>query len=373
MYSKNSRDFVENKINKDMNLIIQHILESAEDVSSILLTGGFGRDEGSVLIDEHKSQPLNDYDLTVIAKKWKKGLDINLLRVKLADFCGIRQVDLNIKTKKEIPNLKYTMANYDLVNASKLIYGNKDWSNAAPKWDSSKMPLIEGTFPLFLFLSSIIQAFPRDIKMSKEDLFWSYQQLTKSILGWSTAMLVFDGLYNSSYYKRNQLFQENYSHEPELCDLVERATAFKLMPVIEPCREDQIQEIWKASSDAHLKVMKRLLSRFYKIKFKSWDNLVNVHRYSFKNTLKNILSIIFRRHHYNNCLNTDIAKLYLCLSINSNNEEYFKKSQQYYKKLKLEERLYNPSNDKHEFITQLIMSDINARIFFEQGNIIYYE
>ena len=86
-----------------------------------------------------------------------------------------------------------------------------------------------------------------------------------------------------------------------------------------------------------------------------------------------MLSVLLGRHHYKNCLNTDIAKLYMCLSIKNNSDEYFKKSQQYYKKLKLEERVYNPSSDKHEFMSQLIMSDINARIFFEQGNIIYYE
>tara|TARA_B100000963_G_scaffold359192_1_gene385770 strand:+ start:5900 stop:7021 length:1122 start_codon:yes stop_codon:yes gene_type:complete len=373
MYSKNSKDFVEKKINKDMDLIIREILDAALDVSSIVLTGGFGRDEGSVLIDGLKCQPLNDYDITIIAEKWKDDIDINLLRVKLAELCGIRQVDLSLKTKKEILSLKYTMANYDFINASKVVYGDTDWSKHAPEWDSSNMPLVEGILPLFLFLSSIIQAYPKETKISKENLFWSYQQLTKSILGWSTAMLVFDGLYDPSYQKRNVIFQDNYGHNKKLCNLVEKATAFKLMPVINPCKKNEIQKFWNDATKAHLEVMKEILSRFYKIQFKNWDTLIHRHKYSFKNILKSLLSIFLRRHHHKNCLDTDIAKLYMCLSIINNSDEYFKKSQQYYKKLKIVEKVYNPSIDKHEFISQLIMSDINASIFFEQGNIIYYE
>ena len=373
MYTVNSNSLVKNHINSHMEIMVKHILESADDVSSIVLTGGFGRGEGSVLHDDLKCQPLNDYDLTVIAKRWKTGLDINLLRVKLAGLCGIRQVDLSLKTKKDISNIQFTMANYDLIYASRVIYGNHDWAKKLAKWNPSNMPTKEGIYPLFLFLSSIIQAFPRNTHMNQEDLFWSYQQLTKSILGWSTAMLVFDGLYDPSYHKRNLIFQEKYSHKKDLCDLVERATAFKLKPIINPCKHSEINKIWGSASEAHIEVMKDLVPKFYNIKFTNWNSLVRRHRYSRNNILKKILSIFFRRHHYQNCLNTDFAKLYMCLSININSDDFFKKSQQYYKKIKLKEKLYNPSNDENEYICQLIMADINARIFFEQGNTIYYE
>lgn len=373
MYTINVNDDVDKKINSHMSLIVNHILESADDVSTVVLTGGFGRGEGSVLFDKAKCQPLNDYDITVIAKRWKPSLDINLLRVKLAGLCGIRQVDLSLKTKKDISTLKFTMANYDFINASTVIYGDKHWAINLPKWHPADMPIKEGMYPLFLFLSSVIQAYPRDKQMKEEDLFWSYQQLTKSILGWSTAMLVFDGLYDPSYYKRNIMFQERYSNNKELCCLVKKATEFKLAPSINPCKQSEINNIWKMASDAHIDVMKDLISKFYKIKFTNWDNLIIRHKYSAANILKKILSVIFRHHHYQNCLDTDIAKLYMCLSINNNNNEYFNKSQNYYKKLKLKERLQNPSNDYNEYICQLIMADINARIFFEQGNTIYYD
>jgi hypothetical protein len=209
--------------------------------------------------------------------------------------------------------------------------------------------------------------------MSKEDLFWSYQQLTKTILGWSTAMLVFDGLYDPSYHKRNLIFQNEYSENKALCDLVQKATEFKLQPNINPCHQDELKIFWRSAKDAHLNVMKDLLSKFYNTEFSNWENLLWRLKMSPANIAKKLLSNLLARHHYQNCLNTDLAKLYMCLSLDSDDTVFLNKSRGYYKKLKLKEKLEAPSKDYQKFLRQLIMADINARIFFEQGSTIFYE
>lgn len=373
MYAIYSNNIIDRKINVDMDIIVENILQSAEHVSAIVLTGGFGRDEGSVLLDGEKCQPLNDYDVTVIAETWHEGLDLDAKRVELASLCGIRQVDLALISQKSLPKLKLSMLNYDLVNASKVIYGDHDWAKKAPKWNACDLPYKEGVKPLFLFLSSILQAYPQSNEMSHEELFWSYQQSTKAVLGWSTAMLVFDGLYDPSYQNRNLLFQNKYSEKKELCELVSKATAFKLKPNASPCNQDGLNEFWSLTKEAHLDVMKDLIPKFYNTKFTNWERLVLRHKLSFSSIAKKALSVLFSRHHYENCLNIDIAKLFMCLSLDSDNEYFFNKSRAHYKKLMLTEKLNTPSKDREQYLRQLITTDINARIFFEQGNAIYYE
>ena len=56
------------RINDDLSIIQQIILENFNYVESIILAGGFGRGEGGVLIHEKEVQPINDYDLYVITK-----------------------------------------------------------------------------------------------------------------------------------------------------------------------------------------------------------------------------------------------------------------------------------------------------------------
>ena len=49
MYTINVNDDVDKKINSHMSLIVNHILESADDVSTVVLTGGFGTILGIII------------------------------------------------------------------------------------------------------------------------------------------------------------------------------------------------------------------------------------------------------------------------------------------------------------------------------------
>ena len=70
-------------INSDLEIIVEEILKEIENVECILLCGGFGRGEGSVIVTESKIQPVNDYDIYVITE-FKPDFDtINSIRSKL--------------------------------------------------------------------------------------------------------------------------------------------------------------------------------------------------------------------------------------------------------------------------------------------------
>ncbi|SVB90683.1 uncharacterized protein METZ01_LOCUS243537, partial [marine metagenome] len=56
------------RISSDLDLITQIILNEFTNIESIVLAGGFGRGEGSVLIVDNDIQPINDYDIYIITK-----------------------------------------------------------------------------------------------------------------------------------------------------------------------------------------------------------------------------------------------------------------------------------------------------------------
>ena len=212
MFTVYQDSVVEKKIGEDMDRVIDSILLTFNKVDAIYLTGGVGRGEGSILLSKDGiCQPLNDYDLVVITENSCDERILNSLRTRLAVECGIRQVDISTINPKKIRHLNFTMSNFDLVYASQSIYGRDLLIEEKPNWKPEEMPLKEGVVPLFLFLSALIQSYPGERNLNENQIFWSYQQLSKSILGWSTAMLIFDGLYKPSYSERSIIFKEKFS------------------------------------------------------------------------------------------------------------------------------------------------------------------
>ena len=147
---------IDDRITFDLDLITQIILNQFTNVESIILAGGFGRGEGSVLIVDNYIQPINDYDIYIITKNNSEIVDLENLRNSILKKVQIRQVDIELIQTKKLKYLKPTMANYDLKYASYVFYGNKKILESIPFIDSSKLSLREGRTPLLLYLISII-------------------------------------------------------------------------------------------------------------------------------------------------------------------------------------------------------------------------
>ena len=115
-----------------------------------------------------------------------------------------------------------------------------------------------------MFPSALLLAYPRNEESSDLDIFWSYQQISKSILGWSTAMLIFYGLYEPSYAKRLEIFTKEFKEHEDLCDLVSLATKFKLNPSLKPIKSSDLKNFWKIATRSHLHVCESYISKFYR-------------------------------------------------------------------------------------------------------------
>ena len=320
IYTVHSDVAFDKRISNDIDILVKNVLSGIKGVRSIYLCGGFGRGEGSVLKKDHHIQPINDYDLVVFNDKKESNYNLDRIRSDLSKLCRIRQVDISVIHHKSINSLNFSMHNYDLIYASKLIYGKHEEAFKEIVWDPSKLPLKEGLTPLFLFLSSILKPFPIKESLSDQEVFWSYHQICKSILGWSTAQLVFEHAYVPSYAKRYETYQQIFSNDEKACSLVNKATQFKLSPNLRPCNEVELQNIWNLAKTKHLEILISLLGKFYGKNQIEFESLTWKHFNSISSIAKRLLSFLARKHHYGDCLNIDMSKLFLLLSIENNND-----------------------------------------------------
>ena len=317
---------------------------------------------------------VDDYDFYVITDNKISPQLLNEKRRLLEKLCGIRHIDFAVLRKSTIYRLPFTMANFDLVKASKQIYGNFNIEKFAPDWKMSKLPKSEGIVPLYLYLSSLIIAYPDKTNFNKDKSFLGYQQLTKSILGWSTAMLIMDGRYHPLYSERNKFFQQFYSHQPNLCKLVHEATNFKLEPSFKDFSYSDYYELWHVCNNAHLSCMKEFLQRYYNIGYEcDWNAVIKKHDRSLKVITKRFLSQILRKHHYFDCYNSDLANLYFCLSEEKKDAHFANKVPYHLRKIHWKKSENNLAQDRHTTLRALIAFNKNASKYTERGDRIYYD
>ena len=314
---------MKDKINSDINEIVRYLTSEIDSSEAIFLVGGFGRDEGSIMVHEGNVHVINDYDLVIVTSKSYKENAINALRNELENKLSIRQVDITIYNKRQLRNMAFTMYSYDLKYASKTIFGNEKILDLIPHMDKTRMPMFEAIRPLLLFPVSLLQARPKSSYLSDIDLFWSYQQISKSILGWSTAMLIDRGLYDPLYSKRSELFLNTFPDKKHLCKFVKKATSFKLQPVFEPISRNKIDKFWVQATKAHLEVAEMLLCKFYTTGNKSLEDFSR----AYKNSLRNIIKYIFSfmtNIDKTTMIHIELGQLFLCKSLVSEDHAEFK-------------------------------------------------
>ena len=362
---------IDDRITFDLDLITQIILNQFTNVESIILAGGFGRGEGSVLIVNNDIQPINDYDIYIITKNNSKIVDLENLRNSILKRIQIRQVDIELIQAKKLKYLKPTMANYDLKYASYVFYGNKKILESIPFIDSSKLSLREGRTPLLLYLISILQAYPgeKDSQITDNEKFWIYQQISKSILGWSSALLILHGKYHSSYIEREKIFKEIINNEV-WCELVQKATQFKVSPFLD-IKED-LYSLWYLNKQEHMKVLMLFLSQYYNKQYSDWVTVIKDYRNDYENIVRKFFGWLLNKKIYKDRINLTVIELLVLLAKSENNID-----EKLLKVINNEINKFN-KNRNNNYSWELarkfcIDHDPNCKIWKERGNSIFYD
>jgi hypothetical protein len=272
---------VDLEISNQVNTILSVILDFIpEDIESIYLSGGFGRGEGSVRFGaDGKVVPMKDFDILVVLKnsvdqQIKK--KVNEAVYEALGFSNVESglfrfsdfvVDLSftkLSNLKSFPDISI----YELKTTGSLLYG-QDTRKDIP-WRPEDIPIASGCRLLFEKMTGLIGHFPENFgvgmsERSKELLFY---ECNKSYVEIGTALCLLFKCYEPSYSRRKELFRANFpkmqpfcDNMPELPDLVEQATDFKLKPDFNKVTIDPL-EIWFKARDTLLSISKFYLDTY---------------------------------------------------------------------------------------------------------------
>lgn len=245
-YTIHSED-VDTIIESLLKEFVEEIIQYFPDIKCILLTGGFGRGEGTVLIDKEENiRPLKDFDFLLIFEKRVPSKKIfslqNNLRRRLSPYSTDKypykefSIDLNATTIQNL-NIFPDITVFDAKYASHLLYG----MDVRDKIKIRNVPLRSGARILFQKGISLIgQLSPQGIheELSNDEKEMFYYECIKVFIEIGTALSIISGTYEPSYKKRADNLRQNYKNlfpdlfsiYPELGEFIYECTQFKLNP-----------------------------------------------------------------------------------------------------------------------------------------------
>ena len=262
----------------------------------IFLYGGYGRNEGSWLIEKDKlPKPYNDFDILLVVNKQLNNDLIIKIKKHIKSCISIRWIDLSQIRLNKLKKLKNSIFNYDLKNASKVLYGNKKLQNLIPNLKPSEIPLKDIDILFKTRLWTIVGCFEdtsfKNLYGSKSIFFRN--QMAKAVLACVDCYLVLNKKYNFSYKKRVEIFLNN-SEDMEYFDLVNWALNEKLRPQEFSMSSSDVKKMYSRVSKFFIKYFFIGLSKYYKCTIENEKDVERIYLYQPRNflvrKLKNITS-----------------------------------------------------------------------------------
>lgn len=262
-FTVNDDKKIEEKIQEDLDIICDEILKNSTPVS-ILLTGSFGRGEGSVLVFGTMTIPLNDYDILVIMEKKIPGPDLKTIERKIYDRLHyslpetrkLLFADFSIAVSQTTPADIRSYANvgsYEIKTRSLLLYG-KDLRDTI-RLTIRDIPVATGLHFLFnrsvQLLGTFSSAYLKVPPAGKEKIFLIYT-CGKAYIEMGTALSILGGIYRPGFAERNEvlrtefvkLFPDLAKKSPDLYRKIDFFTRLKLSPDPEEYRTMDPVALW---------------------------------------------------------------------------------------------------------------------------------
>jgi len=314
IYTSYKSTWVDAQIASRVRLITGIILENVPYVRSILLTGGFGKGEGSVkTTNDAEVICLRDFDIVVIVDRIPKEKAVQKLYNQIYRSLNLTNpeymlfrfsnfvVDIKFLRKKDLiyPDIWF----YDLKAASQLLYG-EDLRNLIP-WSKEEIPLSSGLRILFEKATGLLGLFSyadclKTEKPSEEKKELLIFECYKTFIEICTALCILAGRYEPKYADRARIFEKLYFNEfpelakvlPDLPDRVAACTSFKLKPDFTEV-DDDLVDLWFSTRDYLGTVIRFYIKRYLGITTLNWRNLPrytkNVARHYYKPFLKSLM------------------------------------------------------------------------------------
>ena len=195
----------------------------------------------------------------------------------------------------KLKKLKNSIFNYDLKNASKVLYGNKKLQNLIPDLKPSEIPLKDIDILFKTRLWTLVGCFEdtsfKNICGSKSIFFRN--QMAKAVLASIDCHLILNQKYNFSYKKRVEFFLSN-SEDIENFDLVNWALNEKLRPQKCSMSSSDVKKMYFKVSDFFIRYFFIGLSKYYQKTIRREKDIERIYLYKPRNfvirKLKNIMN-----------------------------------------------------------------------------------
>lgn len=285
-YTLFKEKWVDDKIQQDMDVICQEILKTIRPIS-ILLTGSFGRGEGSVLIRDKNVYPLRDYDILVVLHKKIPISKLQMLEKRIYQRLGYGDPaqrfyllsDFVISIDQTTPNnLSHSchIAAYEIKTGSKILYGED--TRESILLSSDQIPLANALHVLFMktvgFLGQLSSRYlqnPPD-GWGKTNLIY---ECGKTYIETATALTLVLGIYKPTYLERSEVMKgfeiEELSQKlPHLSERIDFFTRLKLFPDEEVYRNIDAVKLWFETRNALGIVLKYVANQCLKVNSENW-------------------------------------------------------------------------------------------------------
>jgi len=267
------------KIEQDMKIIKEIILKNFNPIS-IVLFGGFGHGGGSFRKIGEKITPLNDYDMYIVSKKkiddkkleiageecsraiGKGGLEIVENFNESYDENKFFHVDLHSIGYGSLKKMFPTQRTADL-KTSTIIYGDKKVLEQIPKLKISKSDSIRLLFNKINHFA-IAEGNLKEIKSIYS---------VKGLIDLCSAILIYEGKYNSRYQEREKAFESLKGIPEELKKWVKKATDSKLD---KGYKIDNVEEAFIQSKKWVEWTLKKILKDYLRTKSEDWTEICNL-------------------------------------------------------------------------------------------------
>ena len=353
----NNKETFKAILQKHIDIIVDTLISNIYGINTIILYGGYGRDEGAWVKINNSYEPYNDFDILIVLNEINEKPALNqieLIKKNLLEKINIQWIDLTfIELKDFSKSNKKSIFQFDLKNGSKVIYGNKGLLTKVNSIDSSQIRLVEGKLLFFTRLWPFAGGAESIIDLNQsQSLFFRYQ-MSKAILAAIDMKLLMQGMYVSSYVDRCQLAIDIGNKNDILDkDIINWAITQKLTPCNKMMKAKEVFDLQKKVAHIFSFYSLQILSCYYNKKFPSLMSFYKFYSKSFKENIKIIGAKILQKkidykkiHYFNN-----IQILILCVILDEVTEDYIiKESNNYLVKMGTP-RIFN-LNDLRKFIS----------------------
>lgn len=240
---------VDTVIQNHLDLICDAVTPLLPQAEAILLTGGFGRGEGGVFLQDGQAVPVNDYDIAILDSGDDQP-DLKTLGRNLAKTIGIDYIDLG-QYPVHFADLPISQFRYDLKYGSRVLRGDPTVLHALPQYAPADIPVQEGIQLLANRIAGIMTSpwettVTNSFRGFKEKCYF-LNQLVKTLIAVGDYHLLRWAAYDVSYLTRRDRFSilsEAEAFPKEMKERIWQAYSFKVQPNYE-----SIADLWKYYHD----------------------------------------------------------------------------------------------------------------------------